>query len=125
MIGRFLEISVHAPDVLASLSFYESLGFQQVQVNETWSYPYAVITDGRLTLGLHQQPIKSPTLTFVKADLARHMEELRSLELVFEQEKLGSDEFNEVSCHDPNDQHIRVLEARTFSPADISPTFRS
>ena len=125
MIGRFLEISVHTPDILASLSFYESLGFQQVQVNETWNYPYAVITDGRLTLGLHQQTIKSPSLTFVKADLAKHMDQLRSLELVFELEKLGSDEFNEVSCLDPNGQHMRVLEARTFSPADISPTFRS
>lgn len=125
MIGRFLEISVHAPDVLASLTFYESLGFQQVQVNETWTYPYAVITDGRLTLGLHHQSLKSPTLTFVKADLAEHMDQLRTLPLVFEQEHLGTDEFNEVSCHDPNGQHIRILEARTFSPPDISPAFSS
>jgi len=125
MIGQFLEISVHAPEILDSLTFYESLGFQQVPVNETWTHHYAVITDGRLTLGLHQAPIKSPTLTFVKADLAKHLDELRALELVFEQEKLGSDEFNEVTCLDPNGQHIRVLEARTFSPADISPSFRS
>lgn len=125
MIGRFLEISVHTTDILVSLAFYESLGFQQVQVNETWSYPYVVITDGRLTLGLHQHPIKSPTLTFVKADLIKHMEQLRTLELVFEQEHLGSDEFNEVSCHDPDGQSIRILEARTFSPPDISPTFSS
>ncbi len=125
MIGRFLEISVYAPDILASLAFYESLGFQQITVNETWTYPYAVITDGRLTVGLHQHPIKSPSLTFVKADLARHTDELRALDLVFEQEHLGGDEFNEISCHDPNGQHMRILEARTFSPIDVSPTFSS
>jgi len=125
MIGRFLEVSVQVPDILESLAFYESLGFQQVPVSETWSYPYAVITDGRLTLGLHQHPIKSPSLTFVKADLIKHAEQLRALDLVFEQEHLGSDEFNEISCHDPNGQHLRILEARTFSPPDISPTFSS
>ena len=27
MLGRFLEVSVHAPDVRESLEFYESLGF--------------------------------------------------------------------------------------------------
>ena len=125
MIGRFLEISVHAPEILESLAFYESLGFQQVPVGETWAYPYAVVTDGRLTVGLHQHAIKSPSLTFVKADLIKHAEELRALDLVIEQEHLGSDEFNEISCHDPNGQHMRILEARTFSPVDISPTFSS
>jgi hypothetical protein len=125
MIGRFLEISVHAPDILASLGFYESLGFQQVQVNETWSHPYAVVSDGRLMLGLHGVPLKSTTLTFVKADLAQHMDQLRSLDLVLEQEHLGSDEFNEVTCHDPNGQRMRIVEARTFSPPDISPTYLS
>jgi len=125
MIGRFLEISVHAPDILASLAFYESLGFKPVQVNETWTHAYAVISDGRLMLGLHGVPLKSTTLTFVKANLAQHMDQLRSLELVLEQEHLGSDEFNEVTCHDPNGQRMRILEARTFSPPDISPTFLS
>jgi len=125
MIGRFLEISVHAPDILASLGFYESLGFQQVQVNETLTHPYAVISDGRLMLGLHQAPLKSTTLVFVKANLAQHLDQLRALELVFEQEHLGSDEFNEVTCHDSNGQRLQILEARTFSPPDISPTFLS
>ena len=125
MIGRFLEISVHTPDILQSLAFYEALGFQQVAVNETWSYPYVVITDGRLFLGLHQHPLNSPTLTFVKADLARHVNDLHALNIKFDLEHLGSDEFNELNFHDPNGQPIRILEARTFSPPDVSPTFSS
>jgi len=32
MLGRFLEVSVHTPDVRASLSFYESIGFVQATV---------------------------------------------------------------------------------------------
>lgn len=125
MIGRFLEISVHAPDILESLAFYESLGFKQLQVNETWPHPYAAVTDGRVTLGLHQQSSKSPTLTFVKADLGRHLEPLRAMNVEFELEKLGSEEFNEVIFSDPYGQRIRIIEARTFSPLDISPTYLS
>lgn len=125
MFGRFLEISVYAPEILQSIAFYEALGFQQVKTNETWSYPYAVLTDGRLFLGLHQQPGKSPALCFVHADLARHAHELRQLGIVFDREHLGSDSFNELGFHDPDGQHIRLLEARTFSPPDLSAAFSS
>mgnify|MGYP001765206220 CR=1 FL=1 len=36
VLGRFLEISLHTPDIQASLEFYESLGFEQASVSETW-----------------------------------------------------------------------------------------
>jgi hypothetical protein len=38
-LGRFLEISVTATDVAASLAFYESLGFVQAAVGEAWPHP--------------------------------------------------------------------------------------
>ncbi|MGD9841950.1 MAG: VOC family protein [Steroidobacteraceae bacterium] len=125
MLGRFLEISVHAPSILESLSFYETLGFQQLATNETWPYPYAVISDGRLFIGLHQQPIPSPTLTFTHAELAHQVARLHALDIVPDREHLSSDSFNELSFHAPNGQHIKLLEARTFSPADIEATFSS
>lgn len=120
MLGRFLEISVHAPDLLESLAFYEGLGFQQIAVNEVRAWPYGVVTDGRLFIGLHQRPIESPTLTFVQADLAQHAAALRDKGIVFTREHLGSDEFNEVSFQDPHGQYIQLIEARTFSPPSTS-----
>jgi hypothetical protein len=125
MPGRFLEISVCAPEILESIAFYEALGFQQAATNETWSHPYAVMTDGRLFLGLHQQAARSPTLSFVQPELAYHAAQLRELGIVFDREHLSSDNFNELSFHDPNGQHIRLLEARTFSPPDINAAFCS
>lgn len=53
MLGRFLEISVRTPVIQQSLEFYQALGFEQALVSETWPYPYAVVTDGRLFIGLH------------------------------------------------------------------------
>jgi hypothetical protein len=38
-LGRFLEISIATPVIRESLEFYESLGFVQAGVGETWSHP--------------------------------------------------------------------------------------
>ena len=117
MLGRFLEISVRAPDVRESLEFYESLGFVQASVGETWAHPYAVVTDGRLFLGLHGKSAASPILTYVQPNLRQHVERLRNLPLEFELEQFGQDEFNRVLFRDPSSNlAVQILEARTFSP---------
>lgn len=125
MLGRFLEISVHAPEILESIAFYESLGFVQINTNEIRDYPYAVITDGRLFLGLHQRPLPSPALCFVQAELMQHRARLHELGIVFDREQLSNDSFNELDFRDPSGLHIKLLEARTFSPPDIEAAFTS
>jgi hypothetical protein len=121
MLGRFLEISVHAPNVLESLEFYQKLGFTQAQVGEAWAHPYAVVSDGRLFIGLHQYEFDSPSLTFVKPDLSRYIDTLESLGIEFAFRKLGGDVFNEAGFHDPDRLMVTLLEARTFSPPTRQP----
>jgi hypothetical protein len=126
MLGRFLEISVEARDVRESLEFYESLGFVQAKVGETWTHPYAVVTDGRLYLGLHAKAPATPVLTYVHPNLLRHVDRLRTLPLEFEQEQFGSDEFNRVLFRDPaSNLAIQILEARTFSPPAMDESIAS
>jgi catechol 2,3-dioxygenase-like lactoylglutathione lyase family enzyme len=120
MLGRFLEISVYTPDIRASLEFYESLGFVQASVGETWPYPYAAVTDGRLFLGLHGAIVRAPALTFVLPDLAHGIERLRSQGIEFDQERIGNDVFNQAAFTDPSGLCVNVLEARTFSPPSDS-----
>ena len=117
MLGRFLEFSLATPDIRASLDFYTRLGFSQADVGEAWSHPYAVVTDGRICLGLHQAAIPAPSMTFVKPGLLKHMENLEGLGLEFEFLHLGNDVFNEVGWFDPTGQLVRLIEARTFSPS--------
>jgi catechol 2,3-dioxygenase-like lactoylglutathione lyase family enzyme len=116
MFGRFLEISLHTPAIQESLQFYERLGFVQAQVGETWPYPYAVVTDGRLFLGLHGHPIRSPALTFVHPNLSRGLVDFEQLGLEADAQFFGEDVFNRASFSDPLGTCINVLEARTFSP---------
>src|SRR5512138_541747 len=118
-IGRFLEISVQAPDIRESLSFYETLGFEQLLVGEVWPYPYAVVTDGRLYIGLHAQRIREPTLTFVLQDLRARLDDLESLGIGFEELDIAPDVFNHASFVDPSGQRVTLVEARTFSPPSI------
>jgi catechol 2,3-dioxygenase-like lactoylglutathione lyase family enzyme len=117
VLGRFLEFSLATSDIRSSLEFYCGLGFSQAEVGEAWSHPYAVVTDGRICLGLHQEAIAAPSLTFVKPDLLKFSDQLETRGVEFEFRRLGNDVFNEVGWFDPSGQPVRLIEARTFSPS--------
>jgi catechol 2,3-dioxygenase-like lactoylglutathione lyase family enzyme len=102
VIGRFHEFSVHAPEVLASLEFYERLGFVQASTGEAWPYPYAVVTDGRIGIGLHQRELPgSPLLSFVLPDLLHRREELEAGGCEILERTLGNDAFNQAALQRP------------------------
>jgi catechol 2,3-dioxygenase-like lactoylglutathione lyase family enzyme len=116
VLGEFLEISLSTDDILASVQFYEKLGFSQASVGATWKHPYAVMTDGRLYLGLHKYEFASPALSFVLPELRTHLDKFEQLGIEFEFCKIGLEEFNEAGFLDPDGQMITLLEARTYSP---------
>lgn len=125
MLGRFLELSLVTPDIQASLDFYTRLGFSGTEVGEAWAHPYAVVTDGRLCLGLHQSETFTPSLTFVRPELLKHLDALEQLGMGFEFRRLAGDVFNEAGWLDPSGHLVRLVEARTFSPSKRRATERS
>jgi len=125
ILGRFLEISVHAPAISESLAFYESLGFVQATVGEAWPHPYAVVTDGRACIGLHAGPLPSPALAFVLPDLANGLHRLRQQGVQIERELIGNEVFNQAWFREPSGHQVTVWEARTFSPLTLEPAHAS
>lgn len=119
MIGRFTELGVPTDDVLDSLGFYEELGFRQLPTGDMWPYPYAVVSDGEIQIGLHATELPGPLLTFVLPDVAGHIVELRSRGLQLESRHTAEDEFNEIVMRDIDGHRLRLVEARTFSPASF------
>jgi catechol 2,3-dioxygenase-like lactoylglutathione lyase family enzyme len=113
--GRFLEVSLATADIAAAVQFYELIGFHQVPVNDIWAHRYAVLTDGRLWLGLHENALPSPLLTFVQPELQRRLTQLQAAGMQFESTTLGEEVFNEAHFIDPNGCHARFIEARTFA----------
>ncbi len=118
MIGRFLELGLQTDNILDSIGFYEELGFKQLSVGDIWQHAYAVLSDGVINIGLHATPLPAPMITFVLPDLADELMEFRSRGIEFQVEKTGNDQFNELVFEDTDSNScIRILEARTFSPA--------
>jgi catechol 2,3-dioxygenase-like lactoylglutathione lyase family enzyme len=118
-LGRFLEISIATRVIRESLEFYEALGFVQAAVGETWSHPYAVVTDGHLFIGLHGRDLPSPSLTFVLPELQLGVGRLKERGVTFEEEHFGEEVFNQAQLRDPGGLSVTLLEARTFSPPQL------
>jgi catechol 2,3-dioxygenase-like lactoylglutathione lyase family enzyme len=116
MPGRFHELSIATADIRASIEFYESLGFWQAPTGDAWPHPYGVVTDGRLALGLHQAPQFS-ALTFIHPDLAAVADCHSAAGVTLSLRHTAPEMFNQIEFSDPAGQKIRMLAARTFSPA--------
>lgn len=113
---RFLELAVPTTDILASLAFYETLGFTQASVGETWEHSYAVISDGRLLIGLHAGVFNDITPVFVHSGLKDWHRSLTAQGIDCEQAELDDDSFNQVRLRDPDGGPVLLVEARTYSP---------
>lgn len=118
MLGRFLEYSVHTPDILESLGFYKSLGFVEQESGDVWAHKYAVVSDGNLCIGLHEKEIQSPAVTFVQPDVAKRARSMADHGFDFVFMKVGADEFNELGLRDRDKNNVWMLEARTFALPD-------
>ena len=116
MLGRFHEISLSCSDPAAALARFESLGFRELAVGEIWTHPYAVVSDGRLNIGLHGLAFDAPRLTFVQSNLGTWAQAYRSEEIELTSARLGDEEFNEIRFVDPGEQPVWILESRTYSP---------
>jgi catechol 2,3-dioxygenase-like lactoylglutathione lyase family enzyme len=120
-LGHFLELSLPAPDLAASLDFWLRLGFSEVRVNDIRPRGYAAVTDGQIVIGLHALGVDEPALTFVKPDLARHARALVDAGTQLEFQRLDSDQFNEVGMRTPDGLLLLLIEASTFSMAEDDP----
>ncbi len=116
LLGRFLEFSVRAPDILESLAFYKSLGFAELLIGDVWKHRYAVVSDGELCIGLHDLEFDGPALTFVHPEIAKHARAMADHGFDFRYLKADRDEFNQLGFTDHDSHMIVMLEARTFSP---------
>ncbi len=117
-IGRFLEFSVRTPDIIESLSFYKLLGFREMETGDMWPHKYAVVSDGVLSIGLHDREFDAPAVTFVQPDLARHARSMTDHGFDFSLMRLDEDVFNELHLADHDKHTIMMLEARTFTGDD-------
>lgn len=117
MLGQFLEFSVTTPDVLDSLGFYKLLGFTELTAGDVWPHRYAVVSDGDITIGLHDESREGPALTFVQRDLASQARAMADSGIEFDVLRIDEDAFNEASFRSPGGHRVSMIPARTYSRA--------
>ena len=117
-LGRFLEFSVRTPDILASLGFYKTLGFTELETGDVWTHKYSVISDGVLHIGLHDREFEAPAITFVQQDLAKRARTMTDHGFNFDYMQLDEDAFNELRLADRDGHRVTMVEARTFTGGD-------
>lgn len=121
MLGRLLEFSVATSDILASYEFYRALGFTTLDAAEAYGYRYGALGDGRIVVGLHESAIPALSLTYVQPDLGAHARRLKAAGVEPSYEQLSSERLNELGVAIADGPPVRLVEARTFSPAGQVP----
>lgn len=117
-LGRFLEFSVHTPNIIESLSYYKLIGFTEREIGDVWSHKYAVVGDGILNIGLHDRVFDAPAVSFVQQDLAKRARAMNDHGFDFSFMRLDEDVFNELGLADRDGHMVTMLEARTFTGSD-------
>lgn len=116
MLGRFLELALVTDDTSMSWQDWQSLGFAAASTGDIWPHSYGVVTCEGLAIGLHGAGEESPSLVFVRPEVAALHRQLQGLGIEVEHARLGSDVFNELMLREPGGTAVRVLESRSFSP---------
>jgi predicted lactoylglutathione lyase len=76
-LGKFVEISVAVPDLAKSLFFFERLGFEKA--DQSWEpWPWAILSDGLITLSLSQTTPGSPVLNYLAGDMKERVAHLEA-----------------------------------------------
>lgn len=122
MFGRFLEWTCSTHNIASSVAFYERLGFAPLITGDAFSYRYAVMSDGRIQIGLHEAELPAPALTFVLPQLSRAHAALLADGADIDGAQLTDDSLNYVRLRAAGEQPITLLEARTFSPPAQPPS---
>jgi len=121
-LGRFLEIAISIDEPANALAEFAGLGFHDVPVGDLEAAPRAVVSDGRLSIGLHAPGFDGPRAVFVRPDLRRHVATLEAAGIEIENADLADDRFHRVMLRDPNGLEIMLIEARTFAPVAPDPS---
>jgi hypothetical protein len=117
-LGHFLEFSVRTPAILDSIAYYKTLGFAELEIGDVWPHKYAVVSDGLLSIGLHDREFDAPAIAFVQQDLAKHARSMTDHGFDFSFMQLDEDSFNELGLADSDGHNVTMLEARTFNAGD-------
>ncbi len=104
--GMFGEFAHPVADIDASMIFWEKLGFKVLSKMAS-PYPWAIISDGISTVGLHQTTsFTEPAITYFASDMREMIEQLKAMGLTNFTEKGPAN----IVVETPEKQHINLFK---------------
>ena len=80
-LGKFGEFSIPVQDRTKAMAFWMALGFEALHGAEI-PYPYAILSDGLIVVGLHQTPDFDETvLTYFATDMAQRIQQFEKMQV--------------------------------------------
>jgi len=90
-MGRFSELSIGTGDLKASMKYWEKMGFKVATSSEV-PYPWAVMSDGSITVGLQKKGESAGAgLTYSAADMAGRIAALKKAGYRFSNETMNAE----------------------------------
>ena len=117
MLGRFLEVALHAADSGASFDYYRRLGFGPAVAGDVWPHAYGVVTCEGLALGLHGRATDRLSLVFVRPNVGElHRELIARVGVCGELAVSGSDAFNRLELREATGSRFACWRHAAFRP---------
>ncbi|MEJ2637816.1 MAG: hypothetical protein P8184_21340 [Calditrichia bacterium] len=110
-LGKFGEFSIPTNNLENSLLFWKTVGFS-IEHRSQQPYPWAVLTDGQMTLGIHEtDEYDAPVITYYSQDSARRIAQLKSDGIVFQKEFADENgQINNAILHAPDNQLFFIFK---------------
>jgi catechol 2,3-dioxygenase-like lactoylglutathione lyase family enzyme len=95
-LGENVSVTLGIPSLEESLPFYQKMGFRVADASEE-PYPWAVLDDGQIQIGLHQDGMTYQGLTYFAADMDERIARLEEKGVDFAVKKeLGGRTFQAI-----------------------------
>ncbi len=110
VLGTFGELSINTGSLKNSLAYWQKLDFVRQQTSDN-PYPWAILSDGVMTIGLHQtESFTSPALTYFSPDIGEKLCELERRNIPFTQMASQSGEPEGAIVNAPDGQLFLLLK---------------
>lgn len=109
LLGTFGELSINTDNLKTSQLFWDKLAFRRV-LNSEKPYAWSVLTDGIVTIGLHQTAtLTAPALTYFATDVRERIEQLKQHAIPILHELKGEENVLEGAVLSAPDGQLFVL----------------
>lgn len=79
--GRFGELAIPCKNLNRAVAYWQKLGYERLHLSSD-PYPWSILSDGLLIVGLHQTTmLGAPTITYVAGDIQERIQHFRDVGL--------------------------------------------